>query len=144
MACLLQRHGLGEDNIVGLAGARETQNQLEQHQEPWHAGAWRKPRQPEYPPLNVASSSSGGNPVKLEPTTGEPAEVDLGESEAESVDRLTVLDSDESEASIFGLRSVLHEVEHHRKHVLQIDELSEASSQGIDEMAMAERERISK
>ena len=28
---------------------------------------WRKPRQPESPPPNVASSSPGGNPVKLEP-----------------------------------------------------------------------------
>ena len=65
--------------------------------------------------------SSGGNPVKLEPTTGEPAEVGAGESEAESVDKLTVFDSDESDASIFSIRSVLHEGE-------EIDELSDASA----------------
>jgi len=133
----------GEDDIVELAGVRKTQNRLEQHQESRHPGTWREPRQPEYPPPNVTSSSSGGNPVKLEPTTGEAAEVGLGESETESVDRFTVLDSDESDASIFGLRSVLHEVE-------EIDELSDASSQesesanGGRPMAMAERERVSK
>ena len=41
----------------------------------------------------------------------------------------TVLSSDESGASIFGLRSALHEVE-------EDDELSDSSSQGDGEMAM--------
>ena len=100
-------------------------------------GTWRRPRQPEHPPPKVASSSAEGNPVKPEPTTGELAEVGLGELDAESADRFTGLDSDESDASIFGLRSVLHEVE-------EFDELSEASSQGSDEVAMAEKERVSK
>jgi len=133
----------GEDDIVELAGVRKTQNRSEQHQESRHSGTWREPRQPGYPPPNATSSSSGGNPDKLEPTTGEPAEVGLGESEAESVGGFTVLDSDESGASIFGLRSVLHEVE-------EIDELSDVSSQGSESakggrpMAMAERERVSK
>jgi len=117
--------------------ARMRERRATEHQELREPGTWRKPRQPEQPPPNVASSSAGGNPVKLEPTTVEPVGVCPGESEAESVDRFTVLASDESDASIFGLRSVLHEVE-------EIDELSEASSGGSDEMAVAERERVSK
>ena len=41
---------------------------LEQEEQPKRQRrVWRKPRQPESPPPNVASSSTGGNPVKLEP-----------------------------------------------------------------------------
>ena len=75
---------------------------IEQHQEPRHPGTWRKPRQPGHPPPNEASLNSGGNLIKLEPTTEEPVELRPGESEAESVDKFTSLDSDESVASISG------------------------------------------
>ena len=47
------------------------------------------------------------------------------------------MDSDDSEASIFGLQHVLHETD-------EGDELSEVSSQGDDEIAVAERERVSR
>jgi hypothetical protein len=97
---------------------------------------WRKPRQPEDPPPNAASSSSGGNPVKLEPGAVFPdhkEELD----ELSDASEFTVLDSDESGASIFGLRSAIHEVE-------EGDELSDASSQGDDEMAVADRERVNR
>jgi hypothetical protein len=96
---------------------------------------WRKPRQPEGPPPNVASSCSGGNPVKREPVA-----VDSDGADGDGVgydSEFTVLDSDESGASIFGLRSAIHEVE-------EGDELSDASSQGDDEMAVAERERVNR
>jgi len=112
----------------------EIREHAEQQRQP---GTWRKPRQPDHPPPDVASSSAGGNPVKLEPTVAEPVEELPGNTDAESVDAFTVIDSDESDASIFGLRSALHEVE-------EIDELSEASSQEGDEMAVAERERVNK
>ena len=86
-----------------------------QQQEERRPGTWRKPRQPENPPSSPednlggrsqASASTGGNPVKHEPAVE--AE---GQSDAESADRFTVLDSDDSAASIFGLRSALHEIE---------------------------------
>jgi len=98
-------------------------------------GTWRKPRQPEHPPPNVASSSSGGNPVKLEPIAKEQAEV--RPDGVRRIDEFTVLDSDESDASIFGLSSVLYDVEVN-------DELTDVSSQESDEVAVAERERVSK
>ncbi len=102
-----------------------------------HTGTWRKPSQPNHPPPNVASSSSGDNAQALIPAKPEPTSEEPGESEVESVDNFTVLASDESDASIFGLRSILHEVE-------EVDALSDASSQGSDEMAVAERERVDK
>ncbi len=88
---------------------------------------WREPRQPESLPPKVASSSPGGNPVKLEPVA----------ADSDGVEEFTVLDSDESGASIFGLRSVLHKVE-------EDDELSDSSSQGDGEMAVAEKEQVNK
>jgi len=111
--------------------------QEEQPAKQGQQGAWREPRQPASPPPNVASSSSGGNPVKLEPTAGEQAISLPVNSDAESVDAFTVLASDESDASIFGLRSTLHEVE-------EIDELSDSSSHEGDERAVAEKERVDK
>ncbi len=84
---------------------------------------------------NVASSSSGGNPVKLEPVV---LDSDGADEDGAGYDsEFTVLASDESGASIFGLRSALHEVE-------EDDELSDSSSQGDGEMAVAEKERVSK
>jgi len=50
---------------------------------------------------------------------------------------ITLLDSDESGASIFGLRGALHEVE-------EGDELSDVSSQDDGERAVAEKERVNK
>ena len=84
---------------------------------------------------NVASSSTGGNPVKLEPVV---LDSDGADGDGAGYDsEFTVLSSDESGASIFGLRGALHEVE-------EDDELSESSSQGNGEMAVAEKERVSK
>ncbi len=50
---------------------------------------------------------------------------------------ITLCDSDESGASIFGLRRAIHEVE-------KGDELSDSSSQDSGEMALAERRRVHK
>jgi len=124
----------GEDEIVELTGVRKSQTQLDQHLEgTWRTqvtrlpNTWRKPRHPERPPLNAASSSAGGNPVELGPIEEGAAEVS----------------SDESDTSIFGLRSVLHET-------VEVDELSEAMSQGSESedeskpRAMAEKDRVSK
>jgi len=87
----------------------------------------RRPRQPESPPPNVASSSTGGNPVNLEPVV---LNLDGADGDGAGYDsEFTVLSSDESGASIFGLRSALHEVE-------EDDELSDSSSQGDGEMAV--------
>ena len=106
---------------------------------------WRNPRQPEVPPpdyhgmkqvWNEAGSSSGGNPVEFEIADQSDGD-EAGYISGASVDAFTVVDSDESDASIFGLRHGLHEVE-------EGDELSEASSQGNDEMAVAKRERVSR
>jgi len=98
-------------------------------------GTWRKPRQPEHPPPSVASSSSGGNPVKLELISKERAEV--RPNGARRIDESTALDSDESDTSIFGPSSVLYEVEVN-------DELADVVSQVSDEGAVTEREQVSK
>ena len=58
------------------------------------------------------------------------------ESDA-SIDVFTVLGSDASDAIIFGLRHMLHEVE-------EGDELSERSSDGNDELAVVRKERVAK
>jgi len=89
----------------------------------------------EKPPSNAASSSAGGNPVKLESIKEEQDRAHP--DKVKEIDEFTVLDSDESDASIFGLSSLLFDAETH-------DELSDASSQGSDEAAVAERERVSK
>ena len=105
------------------AGRVEAESrQHDEHQrEPKRTGTWRRPRQQEHPPPGGASASSGGNPVKLEHSTDEVTDVVAGQSNAESVDRFTILDSDESDASIFGLRSALHDID-------DCEELSESSS----------------
>jgi hypothetical protein len=93
------------------------------------------------PPLNTPGLSSGGNPVKLEPGKHRSVraidELDKDEAgqesdESSSQPPFTVLDS-ESDTSVFGLRSMLHEVEDE-------DELSDSSSQGDSQRARAGRE----
>jgi len=83
----------------------------------------------------MASSSSGGNPVKLEHMMEERAEV--SPDEVREIDEFAVLDSDKANASIFGLSSVLYDVEEN-------DDLSDVASQGSDEVTVAERVRVSK
>jgi hypothetical protein len=74
------------------------------------SGKRRKPRQPENPPLNAPSSSTGGNPVKLEPValSLDRADGDGASSDAPCVSlcssessNSTVLASDESEYDKF-------------------------------------------
>ena len=116
---------------------------------PHRRRVWRKPE----PPANclaeagsrltdfvgAASSDSPRLPlqqVKLESVV----DVDSDDADKRSVgyaSETTILNSDSSNASIFGLRSALHEIE-------DDDELSDASSQGNDERAMAEKERLNK
>ena len=104
------------------------------HLTPQPLRVWRKPSSGGNPALGeAASSSSGGNPVTLEPAAVESNKADEDGQGYDS--EVTVHDSDESGASIFGLRRALHEVE-------EGDELSDSSSQGNDEMAVAERERV--
>jgi len=129
-----------EGSTVSITGLRLSEydrsrmrTEIRKHAER-QPGTWRKPRQPEQPPPNVASSSSGGNPAKLEPITEE--QIEASPERAKEIDEITVIDSDESDASIFGLGSRLYDIEEN-------DELSEASSQGSDEVAVAERERVS-
>jgi len=132
-----------EESCSSESDRRRKKKKVREHaakqEEPRQPGTWRKPRQPEQPPSNTkcsqASSSSGGNPVKFESIKEEQDEAHP--DEVREIDEFTVLDSDESDASIFGLSSVLFDVEMH-------DELSEVSSQGSDEVAVAERERVSK
>ena len=101
---------------------------------------WRKPRQQRDPQSSSggnpegqsqASRSAGGNPAKHKPAAEEESH-----SDAELTDGFTVLDSDDSAASIFGLRSALHEIE-------DCDELSDQSSQE-DDFWGAEKERVAK
>ena len=93
-----------------------------------------KSSQSDHPPSGQAASSSsaGGNPVKHDPE-GETLKVTQSSKLIDSDS--TAHSSDESGASLFGLRSALHEME-------EDDELSNASSQGEDERAMAEKERV--
>ena len=95
----------------------------------------RRLRQPESRPPNGASSSTGGNPVRLQPVVLDSSGADRDGDGYDS--GFTILSSDDSEASVFGLRSALHEVE-------ADDELSDSSSQGNGDMAVAEKERASK
>jgi len=118
---------------------------------------WRQPRQTTSPPPGASGATSSGansstpnaSGVKLEPATlplqkitREP--VDVASDDAEEMadgagyaSEITLLDSDESGASIFGLRRALHEVE-------EGDELSDVSSRDDDERAVAEKERVNK
>jgi hypothetical protein len=101
-----------------------------------HPRVWRQPRQPDCNSPNLASSSTSQLPIKLEPDVdGASTGGDEDGSAAGYASDITILDSDESQASIFGLRSALHEVEDE-------DELSEASSQDNDEKAVAERDSV--
>ena len=95
-------------------------------------------KQPEHPRPEGASASSVGNPVKAK--CGPDMYADEAESEAGSAasdSKFTVLDSDDSNASIFGLRSALHERE-------DFDELSELSSEDDDQRSLAERDQVSR
>ena len=79
-----------------------------------------------------------GNPVKAK--CGPDMYADEAESEAGSAasdSEFTVLDSDDSNASIFGLRSALHERE-------DFDELSDLSSEDDDQRSLAERDQVSR
>jgi hypothetical protein len=122
---------------VALLQELRNQGQLDNrypHLTPQPLRVWRKPSSGGNPALGkAASSSSGGNPDTLEPAAVESDKADKDEVGYDS--EVTIHDSDESGASIFGLRRALHEVE-------EGDELSDSSSQGNDEMAVAERERV--
>ena len=72
--------------------------------------------------------------IKLEPVIYG-ASTDGDEDGGGYASEITVLDSDESQASVFGLRSALHELE-------EDDELSGASSHDEDDRALAERDRV--
>jgi len=83
-------------------------------------------------------SSAGGNPAEPDANDGEAV------SDGPELHRSPVVvsgnydpDSDDSCASIFGLRDIVHEIE-------EFDELSDASSQGADEITTAERGRVCK
>ena len=91
---------------------------------------WRKPRQPNSPPLSMASSSTSQLPVqriKLEPV------VDVAQTDGDGdgnghASEITALVIGESQASIFGPCSALHEVE-------EADD-SEVSSRDDDERSV--------
>ena len=78
-------------------------------------------------------SSAGGNPAGPDANDGEATSDGPGLHLRPAVVSGTYdPDSEDSCASIFGLRDSVHEIE-------EFDELSEASSQGGDEITMAER-----
>ncbi len=108
-------------------GPPERERQCEQPEE--QRRARRQPRQPGFPPPGVASSSNAQLPVqevKIEPIAiasdvqlvqmmQSELDVDVDSDDADGdgkgyASEITVLDSDESGASIFGLRSALHEM----------------------------------
>lgn len=99
---------------------------------------------PELPLLEATQqevpSSSKGNPFNIEAIEDDAEGIggiitpdDLGDSDVPWI----VIDSDESDASILGLRHTLHEIE-------EGSEISAASSDEDDEMAVAEREAVVK
>ena len=77
-------------NHVGRAGQKHHEKR-KHHRD-------RKPRQPEGPPPNVASSSSGGNPVKLGPIAVEPDD-DWYHSDGKRLEATQVEPSAPSEAA---------------------------------------------
>ena len=90
---------------------------------------------------NVASSSAGGNPADLELADMEAQDIPARCTSPDSTEDEEIpipptdQDGEESDDSIFGLRRTLHNVD-------EDDELSDASSQCDDEMAVAGRERV--
>ena len=92
---------------------------------------WRQPGQLARPPINEASSSTARLPVKIGPAT----DGNLADETDGCASDVTIPDSDGSQASVFGLRSTLHEDEDE-------DELSEASSQDNIAKAVAERDLV--
>ena len=136
-----QHHRTQRGNSLDRGRQHDREDQSEQERQREHSEGrrrvWRKPRQPNSPPPSMASSSTSQLPVqkiKIEPVM-DGASTDGDEDEGGYASEITVLDSDGSHASVFGLRSALHEVE-------EDDELSEASSHDEDERAVAERERV--
>jgi len=120
-------HDLGKASDHGMS----------QHQER-RPGVWRKPRQQDHSPPPLTDGSSDDDLVKPK-HKGEVAEVAAGQSETEVEpgDKSAGPDSDETDASIFGLCNALHEIE-------DCSELSEASSQEDGQRALADKERVSR
>ena len=84
-----------------------------------------------------ASSGSRDNPIKLEPIEDDDEEVGgiITPDDCGSDVSWTLVDSDESDASIYGLRHMLHEIE-------EGSEISAASSDEDDEKSVAEKEAV--
>ena len=58
--------------------ARKRERARTQQRELREPAGWRKPRQPDYPPPETASASSGGNPDEREPVDERPVEAVAG------------------------------------------------------------------
>jgi hypothetical protein len=121
---------------TGLVGGHcpEVTRPVDMSEEPeGQRRVWRKPRQPNPPPIIMASSGTSQPPVretKLKLVVdGAPTDEDKDVNGHAS--EITVLGSDGSQAIIIETSNALHEVE-------EDDKLSEVSSRDDDERAVAE------
>jgi len=104
-------------------------------QAPDQTGVCKRRRQPEHLTPEKTSASAGGNPVRSEYGTDEVADAGAGRANAESVDKFDDRDSDESDASTFGLRNASQDIE-------ECDEQSESSSGEDSDKTITEWERV--
>ena len=127
-----QRAQASRANAHGRHSTREISDRNHRKDHPdGQRRTWRQPGQLDRPPINEASSSTARLPVKIGPAT----DGNLADETDGCASDVTIPDSDGSQASVFGLRSTLHEDEDE-------DELSEASSQDNIAKAVAERDLV--
>ena len=108
-------------------------------------GTWRNPRQSEILPPSSTRSITGGTLVSIEPVAEHSDESEEDESSGSSEDSRaslwTVIASDESDASIYGLRSALHDAD---SQDMEDGELSDSSSHENPRTPMAEKDKVNK
>jgi hypothetical protein len=108
-------------------------------------GARRNPGQSEILPRSSTRPITGGTLVSIdsvaEHSDDSKEDESSGSSEDSRVSLWTVIASDESEASIYGLRSALHEAD---SQDMEDGELSDSSSHENPGMPMAERDKVIK
>ncbi|WP_288992132.1 hypothetical protein, partial [uncultured Marinobacter sp.] len=108
-------------------------------------GTRRNPGQSEILPRSSTRPITGGTLTSIDPVAeysdGSEEDESSGSSESSRVSLFTVLASDDSEASNYGLRSALHEAD---SEDMEDGELSDSSSHENQGMPMAEKDKVIK
>ncbi len=108
-------------------------------------GTWRNPRQSEILPPSSTRSITGGTPASIELVAEDSDKSNEDKSsessESSQASLWTVIASDESDASIYGLRSTLIDADNQD---MEDGELSDSSSHENPGMPMAEKDKVNK